>query len=79
MQGTTALQLKEHDPLVNVKIDNKVKKAIIELSKKESWISFISFCYKQLKNLCKGHWIDADLFLKFTISSNNMFVLYKIA
>jgi hypothetical protein len=36
MQGTTALQLKEHDPLVNVKIDNKVKKAIIELSKKES-------------------------------------------
>jgi hypothetical protein len=36
MQGTIAVQLKEHDPLVNVKIDNKIDKVIIELSKKES-------------------------------------------
>ncbi len=79
MQGTIAVQLKKHDPLVNVKIDNKINKVIIELSKKESWISFISFCYKKLQNLCKDHWIGTDLFLIFTISSNTMFVLYKIA
>ncbi len=42
MQGTIAVQLKEHDPLVNVKIDKKIDKVIIELSKKRK-LNFFYF------------------------------------